>query len=75
MTSTLSNQIDKELTSRLKLKIRAGLIDRCMDLPPADRPFNPFNPGTDPRFYPMVQEIVDLTLASMAEHIEDTFVA
>ena len=74
MTSTLSNQLDKELTNRLTLKIRAGLIERCMDMPPADRPFNPFSPGNDPKFHSMVAHLVERTFDSIAELVDESLI-
>jgi len=44
-------------TLRTKLFIRGELVRQCMDLPKDQRPFNPFNPGDDPRFHQIVNDI------------------
>lgn len=60
---------------RTKLFIRGELVRQCMDLPKDQRPFNPFNPGDDPRFHQMVEQLQSDVPQLISDLVADTFTA
>ena len=60
---------------RTKLFIRGELVRQCMDLPKDQRPFNPFNPGDDPRFHEIVESISKDVPQLISDLVADTFTA
>ena len=62
-------------TLRTKLFIRGELVRQCMDLPKDQRPFNPFNPGDDPRFHQIVNDIASDIPQMITDLVAGSFTA
>ena len=73
MTTTLRNQLHDDIKGRLTMEFKAQVINKCMDLDPNDRPFNPYNPGDDPHFHKVVADLVQRTFDHMAEMTDELF--
>ena len=58
---------------RTKLFIRAELVRQCMDMPKEERPFDPYNPGSDPKFHDMVADIQADVPQIIADLVSETF--
>ena len=60
-----------DFESYISMAIKAELVSQCKQLPSADQPFSPNNPGDDPHFHKVVKSIKQDIILAIAEHCEE----